>query len=412
MSRSKVLYQISGSIAAYKSAGIISKLVQSGYEVQTVATNSALKFIGEATLEGLTGKPVLTDMFAPGQLMDHINLVKWADLVILAPATANTLNRLAQGLADDLIGALFLAHDWKKPYLIAPAMNTKMYQHPATQNSIKTLKTWGVNMLATSEGYLACGDEGQGKMLEPERILNAIYDATPIPDKKLKLLISSGGTRESIDDVRYVSNISTGQTGSILADTFIRGGHAVTFLHGVMSKTPDLVCECIPYTSSQNLDNLLKEQLSSQHFDVVIHLAAVSDFLPIKMDTDGGSVDLPFVGKLSSGSEKPSLHFRRNSKLVENIKSYSQNKELQLVAFKLTSGSNQARQIDSVEKLFKNVTCDFVVANDMDDRTNDTQTSFHLFERTDSAHVSPVTSSSELALLLLDKLTQNKENSL
>ena len=165
MSRSKILYQISGSIAAYKSAGIISKLVQSGYDVQTVATPSALNFLGEATLEGLTGKPVLSDMFAPGQLMDHINLVKWADVVVLAPATANTLNRLAQGLADDLIGALFLAHDWKKPYLIAPAMNTNMYQHPATQNSIKTLQAWGVNMLATSEGYLACGDEGQGKML-------------------------------------------------------------------------------------------------------------------------------------------------------------------------------------------------------------------------------------------------------
>ena len=412
MSRSKILYQISGSIAAYKSAGIISKLVQSGYDVQTVATPSALNFLGEATLEGLTGKPVLSDMFAPGQLMDHINLVKWADVVVLAPATANTLNRLAQGLADDLIGALFLAHDWKKPYLIAPAMNTNMYQHPATQNSIKTLQAWGVNMLATSEGYLACGDEGQGKMLEPELILKAIHDATLQPENKLKILITSGATRETIDSIRFVSNISTGHTGSSLADTFVREGHAVTFLYGLMSKTPDLVCECRSYTSSTNLDETLRETLLSQNYDVVIHLAAVSDFLPAQVELDQNTIDLPFEGKLSSSPEKLSLHFSRNSKLVKNIKSYSQNQLIKLVAFKLTSGANKHEQIDSVTKLFNHTDCDFVVANDMDHRPHDRQTTFQLFENSDLTRYTTAKSSADLAILLMDKLSQKKGNKL
>ncbi len=410
MSRSKVLYQISGSIAAYKSAGIISKLVQSGYEVQTVATPSALKFIGAATLEGLTGKPVLSDMFAPGQLMDHINLVKWADLVVLAPATANTINRLAQGLSDDLIGALFLAHDWQKPYLIAPAMNTKMYQHPATQHSIKTLTKWGGQILPTADGYLACGDEGAGKMLEPELILQEIHNVTPPVEANLKILITSGATRETIDDVRYVSNISTGLTGSSLADTMIREGHCVTFLHGLMSMLPELLCERQTYSSSKSLDESLKKLLTNQHFDAVIHLAAVSDFLPAKMDTGDKVIELPFHGKMDSSPEKPTLHFHRNSKLVEKIKSYSQNQDIQIIAFKLTAGANESKQVESVEQLFKNTVCDFVVANDMHHRPDDKQIIFRLFERNSLSQTTTVKNSAELGLLLLEKLSAAKEN--
>jgi len=383
-------------------------LVQSGYEVQTVATASALKFIGAATLEGLTGKPVLSDMFEPGQLMDHINLIKWADVVILAPATANTINRLSQGLANDLIGALFLAHDWKKPYLIAPAMNTKMYQHPATQASLKTLHEWGVDVLSTAEGYLACGDEGPGKMLEPEFILKAIHGATPVTNNGRNILITSGGTRETIDAVRFVSNISTGQTGSVLADQMIREGSSVIFLHGSMSKTPDLVCETIPYTSSQDLEESLKEQLSTHHYDAVIHLAAVSDYLPAQLSNGDEIVDLPIEHKLSSVSENITLSFNRNSKLLKNIRSNSRNQNLQVVAFKLTSGSTPAEQIKSVGKLFSGNFCDIVVANDMEHRPEGQQTSFRLFEADNMTHPSTAMTSSDLALLLIEKLSLQK----
>ena len=175
MSNYKILFKITGSIAAYKSVFLISKLVQNGCDVKVVATGSALKFVGKATLEGLTGNAVFTDSFADSEMMNHINLMKWADLIIVCPATANTINKLANGIGDNLLTSLFLAFDWSKPYLIAPAMNTKMYDHPATKSSIKKLTDWGVKILPTNEGYLACGDTGKGKLLEPDEIYELIF---------------------------------------------------------------------------------------------------------------------------------------------------------------------------------------------------------------------------------------------
>lgn len=174
MSSSKILFQLSGSIAAYKACFVISRLVQDGHEVQTVATSAALEFVGPATLEGLTGKPVFTDVHEAGRMMDHIHLAKWADFAIVCPASANTINRLAAGLADDPIGALFLAYDLKKPYVIAPAMNRQMFAHPATQAALAKLESFGARILPTAEGHQACGDEGTGRLLEPEQILEAI----------------------------------------------------------------------------------------------------------------------------------------------------------------------------------------------------------------------------------------------
>ncbi len=171
MSRPKVLFFLTGSISCYKACHVISRLVQAGADVQTVASPAALQFIGPATLEGLTGKPVLSDMWEKGRAMDHINRAREADLAIVCPATANTLNRLAAGLADDLIGALFLA--WEhgtKPWYVAPAMNTFMWQHPATQASVKTLTSWGVLMIEPAAGQLACGENGPGRLAEPDEI--------------------------------------------------------------------------------------------------------------------------------------------------------------------------------------------------------------------------------------------------
>ena len=144
--------------------------MQEGHEVQTVATTSALKFIGKATLEGLTGRPVFTDNFEDGRMMGLIDWAKWADLAIVCPATANTLNSLAAGLASDCIGTLFLAYDLKKPYLVAPAMNQQMWNHPATQHSLERLKNFGVTILPSGFGHQACGDVGPGRLLEPDVI--------------------------------------------------------------------------------------------------------------------------------------------------------------------------------------------------------------------------------------------------
>ncbi len=176
MSKGKIVLQISGSIAAYKSCYLASLLIKKKYEVRVIMTNSALEFIGKATFEGLTGKKVKTDMFQNDSMMDHINLVKWTDLFLLYPATANTINKLNAGIADDLIGASYLANNFIKPYWIAPAMNSNMYEHPVVQDSLKKLAKFGAYIFDTVEGPLACGDIGKGRIIDPELVFNKIEE--------------------------------------------------------------------------------------------------------------------------------------------------------------------------------------------------------------------------------------------
>jgi phosphopantothenoylcysteine decarboxylase len=178
MSRDNVLFLLSGSIACYKACAAISRLAQAGVEVQTVATPSALRFVGKATLEGLSGRPVFDDLWEEGRALDHIALAREARLAIVCPATANTINRLASGLADDPIGVLFLAWELdSKPWWIAPAMNGKMWEHPATAAALKRLTSWGVRVLDPVDGAHACGEDGPGRLLEPEAIASEILAA-------------------------------------------------------------------------------------------------------------------------------------------------------------------------------------------------------------------------------------------
>lgn len=171
-----VLFMLSGSIACYKSAIAISKLVQDGCTVKTVATSAALKFLGEATLEGLTGQPVFKDIYEPGRQMDHIHLARWANLIVLCPATANTINDLAAGLGSNPVSSVALSNNFIKPLWICPAMNSEMMKHPATQNSLKLLRTWGSRILEATDGALACGEYGQGRLIEPEQLIIEIQN--------------------------------------------------------------------------------------------------------------------------------------------------------------------------------------------------------------------------------------------
>jgi phosphopantothenoylcysteine decarboxylase/phosphopantothenate--cysteine ligase len=171
MREPQVLFLLTGSIACFKACELISRLVKRGVAVQTVASEGALRFVGTATLEGLTGRPPLVDLYQSGRAMDHINLARWADAALVCPATANSLNRLAAGLAEDAIGALFLA--WEiasKPWLIAPAMNATMWEHPATAASRQRLADYGTRLLPVGEGRLACGESGEGRLLEVAEI--------------------------------------------------------------------------------------------------------------------------------------------------------------------------------------------------------------------------------------------------
>ncbi|MFK8138731.1 MAG: flavoprotein [Bdellovibrionales bacterium] len=164
-----ILLMVSGSIAAYKSLILLSQLRQEGHEVKVAVTNSALKFIGQASFEGLSSNKVYADEYESGHLMDHIHLMNWADKIILYPASANSINSFANGIVSNSLGSLFLAFDFKKPFFIAPAMNSKMWNHPSTKRSVKDLEAWGIKFIPPEDGQLACGEIGSGRLCSPER---------------------------------------------------------------------------------------------------------------------------------------------------------------------------------------------------------------------------------------------------
>lgn len=385
MLKSKILFKISASIAAYKSAYLISKLMQNGFEVQTVMTNSALQFIGKATLEGLTGKPVLIDHFEDGKMMNHINLMKWADLIIFCPASANTINKMANGIADNLVTSLFLAHSWDKPYLIAPAMNTAMYKHPATQESLTRLKKWGVDILPTDSGYLACGDIGEGKLFDPDKIYDHIIKILSIKENEFpkgNILITSGATREYIDGVRFITNLSTGKTASSIANILLENNYKVTYLHGVNSIIPKGKSINVEYRDFENLNNNIEALLKQNHFDCIIHAAAVSDYTIDKINSNNSTLNKSINSKINSGIDNLTINLKPTPKIVDKLKSLSVNKNVILFAFKFSASDNFEESKNRVKKLFDHSSADYIILNNLQDRDKkDSQTNFMVFNK-------------------------------
>lgn len=359
-----ILVIMTGSIACYKVCHVLSRLKQQGHQLKVVMSPASREFIGEATIEGLTGVTPITDMYAGGAVMDHINLVRWAQLILVAPATANYINKIASGVGDDLLTTLFLAHDFEKPFLLAPAMNTKMYLHPITQGSIQKLTGMGVEVLEAASGVLACGEIGSGRLLEPELILaeveTRLAKASPsapvqtvVPQKSnsLKVLITSGGTVEPVDDVRVITNKSTGKTAALLADRLIESGIEVTYLHAAQAAVPNLACVQPAFTDFSSLKNSLETLLKEEKYDFVVHSAAVSDY----------SVE-PFAGKINSDAEQITLTLKKNPKLINLIKTISP--QSSLIGFKLTSRADEKIIQNKVSSLFENAKCDYVIQND------------------------------------------------
>lgn len=407
MSNGKVLFQLSGSIACYKAGHVISRLVQAGYEIEVVATQSALEFIGEATLEGLTSRKVHTSTFESGNYMQHIHLVRWAEIILLCPATANTLNKMAAGIGDDLIATQFLAHDFAKPYLIAPAMNDKMWHHPATQNSVAKLSGWGLEFLESGSGALACGEVGDGRLMEPDEIISAVerrFLSLRINSNSLRVLVTSGGTKEPIDGVRSISNFSSGNTGVTIAEHFARRGHAVTLLRASDSASSALV-PWKQYTTFNDLADLLKSELA-QAYDVVIHAAAVSDYSVASLTSAGGEV-LSQSGKVSSDGGL-TIWLKENPKLLDNLRSWSSNPDMKLISFKLTNGSSEEDRKRNVQALMERTNPDWVVQNDLTE-ISDSQHLAQIFSATDIEHPIKVSTKQELAEALESELRRGKK---
>lgn len=374
----EILLMVSGSIAAYKACHLVSRLVQAGHGVQVVASRSALRFVGAPTWEGLSGRAVVDDLFEAGRAMDHIHLVRRADLIIAAPATANLINRMAAGIGDDLMTTMFLAHDFKKPFLLAPAMNTSMYLHPATQGSLRKLREMGVGILETASGVLACGETGFGKLLDPDLMLAEIQRALAAPPAPAagagaaapaasiatpgaprgRVLITAGGTREPIDDVRVVTNLSTGRSGVKLADALSSLGHQVTLLKAKSAPAPATSDpRTIEFETFADLEKALRETLASGDFHRVVHMAAVSDYAVDHILLDGRETK---DGKIPSGA-KLTIEMKPTPKLIARLKDWAP--AAKVAGFKLTSGANDEERARAAARVLEHA--DLVVGNDL-----------------------------------------------
>ena len=374
MSGSNLLFIFTGSIAGFKACEAVSQLVQRGHHVRIVATEAALRFIGAATFEGLTGAPVATALFAPGGALAHIELTRWADAVIVCPATAHTINRFAAGLADDLAGALFLAHDRTKPWLVAPAMNPAMWSHPATVASVEKLRGWGARFLPVGKGRTACGERGEGRLAEPAEIVATAEAAVARPARRLRVLVTSGGTAEPVDGVRVLTNTSTGGTGAGIAAHLARCGHDVVLLRARNAQRAGAPCREEEFTTFADLDAALGRWLGAEAFDAVVHAAAVSDFAVERVIVDRQSHP-PGEAKLESDSA-PLLQLRPQPKLVAGLRARSR-APLRVVAFKLTRGAGAEAGRQAVAALFEGSGADWVVHNDLAARAADFPADIH-----------------------------------
>jgi len=369
---SNILLLMSGSIACAKASSLISEWTKKGHQVKVACTRSVAGFVGRETLEGLGARMVFDNVFEAGHAMAHISLGNWADIIVAAPATSNLINKLSAGIADDAVTTLWqAAYGQGKPMVVVPAMNTRMWRYPATQESVVRLRQWGVHVLPVAKGELACGETGEGRMLEPAEILKAV-DTLLNPDRKTsekRILITAGGTREPIDTVRYIGNLSSGRTASRLADELTAAGHRVTWLGAEDAIEPGLPCEVARFSSYADLASRLQKLLAETEFDVVIHAAAVSDFSVAAVSTLEGSPLDNGRGKLSSGSELL-LRLKPNPKLLDLLRGWSKNPHLSVIGFKLTDTADQQERLEAVKKQLHGSSVDAVVHNDRKDIRN------------------------------------------
>ena len=363
-----ILLLMSGSIACAKASTLISEWSKQGHAVRVACTRSVAEFIGPSTLQGLGAGMVFDNVFTPGQAMEHISLGKWADIVIAAPATSNLINKLSAGIADDAVTTLWqAAYGQGTPMVIVPAMNTRMWRYPATQESVGRLRQWGIHVMPVGKGELACGENGEGRMPEPDEIMQMVASLLVGEQGKKhgkRILITAGGTRERIDSVRYIGNMSTGRTASQLADELTEAGHSVTWLGARDAIQPATVNRIESFYSFADLEAQLRLLLGTGEYDVVVHAAAVSDFSVASIESDGPRASKNDNGKLSSESGLV-LYLKPNPKLLDSLKSWSGNPAMRVVGFKLTDTDDPQQRIAAIKKQFDQSGVDAVVHNDM-----------------------------------------------
>ncbi|MDD5625108.1 MAG: bifunctional phosphopantothenoylcysteine decarboxylase/phosphopantothenate--cysteine ligase CoaBC [Candidatus Cloacimonadaceae bacterium] len=282
--KGKILLCVTGGIAAYKAIDLASQLTKSGFEVKIALTKNAQRFVSALSFSAIINQGVHTNLFENSDPIPHIHLADWADLTIVAPATANIIAKAAQGIGDDLVSTILLSQP--KPVLFVPAMNVHIYEHPATQNNLKILKERGNYILEPETGLLACGYEGKGKYPPNEEVIYAIrcYLKYPANLTGKKILVTAGATAEPIDPMRMITNKSSGKMGLSIARAFALRGAEVTLVYGIVTET-------IPYYMKKSIfaptaklmyDAVMKQ---AKNYDIIVQCAAVSDYKPIKAST-------------------------------------------------------------------------------------------------------------------------------
>lgn len=345
-----VVVGVCGGIAAYKVVEVVSRLKKLGAEVHVIMTESAQEFVGELTFRTMSQNPVATDMFGtPARWeVEHVSLAQKADLFLVAPATANTIAKMAYGIADNMLTTTYLAT--RAPVLIAPAMNKNMYTHPVTVENMKKLSDGGCKFVRAGEGFLACGDTGVGRMAEPVQIVEAVVD-TIAYEKDLagkRVLVTAGATAEAIDPVRFITNHSSGKMGVAIARAAKQRGAQVVLVRGKCA-LPELEgVETVHVSSAQEMCDAVLSRADAQ--DIIIKAAAVADYAP----------DTVSEQKIKKSDADMVIRLKRNPDILSKLGEHKSAGQV-LVGFCMET---QDLLLNAKKKLEKK-NCDMIVANSL-----------------------------------------------
>ena len=345
----KILFIICGGIAAYKSLELIRLFRKNKASIRTILTRSAKKFVTPLSIASLSQGKVYEDLFnIENELeMDHIALSRWADVIIVAPATANTISKLASGNAEDLASTVILASN-KQVYL-APAMNVRMWEHQSTKDNLKTLKNYGYKVIGPITGDMACGEYGEGKMSEPIEIFNEIQNFVENrkENKKIKALVTAGPTNEYIDPVRFISNKSSGKQGYEIAKSLHKRGFDTTLISGPTNLDIDQEIKLIKVETA---DEMFKATQKNLPTDIAVFSAAVSDF----------KIDVKSKDKIKK-KDRLNIKLERNVDILNYISNHNSMRPKLVIGF-----AAETKNLDSnAMKKLKNKNCDWIVANDV-----------------------------------------------
>ena len=349
LSEKKILIIICGGIAAYKCLELIRSLKKEGCYIKTILTKSAEKFVTPLSVASLSQEKVYTELFNHNteSEMDHISLSRWADLILVAPATANTMSKISRGVADDLASTVLLASN--KKIFISPAMNVRMWEHPSNKENVKILEGYGYKFIGPNIGEMACGEYGEGKMSEPSELLKNIkmYFQNINNNKNLKALVTAGPTQEYIDPVRYISNRSSGKQGYEIAKSLNENGFDTTLISGPTQLPHPTNVKTIQVNSAREMYDLTMKSLP---VDVAVFSAAVSDF-KVK-ETNNQKIKKKHL---------VNLQLEKNIDILEHVSKHNSLRPRIVIGF--AAETNEINE-NAKEKL-SHKNCDWIVANDV-----------------------------------------------